>query len=90
MAKIYKWEINEPSVEEGVEDVLHTVTLKCSYLTGKAIVTIDGTAFDISVRPLSLKGTSQMFRLGEMPALLEFSKKGAPAIVIDGERILGK
>jgi hypothetical protein len=90
MAKIYKWEINEPAVEEGVEDVLHTVTLKCSYLTGKAIVTIDGTAFDISVRPLSLKGTSQMFRLGEMPALLEFSKKGAPAIVIDGERILGK
>ncbi len=90
MAKLFKWEINEPAVEEGGDDVLHTVTLKCSNLTGKAIVTIDGTEFDISVRPLSLKGTSQMFRLGEMPALLEFSKKGAPAIVLDGERLLGK
>ena len=90
MAKLYKWEINEPTEEEGGEDILHTVSLKCSNLTGKAIVTIDGTEFDISVRPLSLKGTSQMFRLGELPALLEFSKKGAPAIVLDGERILGK
>lgn len=90
MAKLYKWEINEPSTEEGGEDMLHTVTLKASNLTGKAIVTIDGAEFDISVRPFALKGTSQMFRLGEMPALLKFSKKGAPAVVIDGERILGK
>ncbi len=90
MAKLYKWEINEPAIEDGGEDVIHTVTLKCSYLPGKAIVTIDGTEFDISVRPLALKGTSQMFRLGELPALLEFSKKGAPAIFIDNERILGK
>ncbi len=89
MAKLYKWEINEPSEEEGVEDVLHTVFLKCSMLTGKAIVTIDGTEFNISVRPLSLRGTSQMFRLGEMPALLDFPKKGAPAIILDDERIVG-
>ena len=90
MAKLYKWEINEPAAEEDGEDILHTVTLKASNLTGKAIVTIDGMEFDISVRPFALKGTSQMFRLGEMPALLEFSKKGAPVVVIDGERILGK
>lgn len=90
MAKLYKWEINETSEEEGGEDVLHTVTLKYSNLTGKAIVTIDGAEFDISARPLALKGTSQMFRLGETPALLDFSKKGAPAIVLGGDRILGK
>ena len=88
MAKLYKWEINEQA-EEGVEDTLHTVTLKCSNLTGKAIVTIDGAEFDISVRPFSLRGTSQMFRLGEMPALLDFPKKGTPAIILDGERIEG-
>ena len=89
MAKLYKWEINEPAEEEGCEDVLHTVALKCSMLSGKAVVTIDGTEFNISTRPLALRGTSQMFRLGEMAALLDFPKKGAPAIILDGERIEG-
>ena len=90
MAKLYNWNITETPEEEGAQDILHTVSLKCSMLTGKAIVTIDGVEFNISVRPLTLRGTSQMFRLGEMPALLDFPKKGAPAIVLDGERIAGK
>lgn len=83
MAKQYEWEINEPG-EDGAEDVLHKVSLRCSMLLGKAVVTIDGTAFDISTKPFALRGTSQMFRLGEMAALLAFPKKGEPDVVIDG------
>ena len=56
-------------------------------LTGKAIITIDGTEFNISAKPFSLRGTNQMFRLGEMAALLDFPKKGEPRIVIDGEAV---
>ena len=85
--KHYDWEIKENTVNEETEEeieVLHKVALRCSMLTGKAIVTIDGVEFDISVRPLSLRGTNQMFRLGELPALLDFPKKGEPDIVIDG------
>ena len=84
--KQYNWEIKENTVNEETEEemeVTHTVLLRCSMLTGKAIVTIDGTEFDISVRPFSLRGTNQMFRLGEIPALLDFPKKGDPDIVID-------
>lgn len=87
MAKIYKWNINEPAEEEGGEDILHAVTLLCSPLTGKAIITIDGTEFNISTKPLALRGTNQMFRLGEMAALLDFPKKGEPRILIDGEAV---
>ena len=84
--KQYDWKIKENTVNEetGEElEVLHKVALRCSMLTGKAIVTIDGVEFDISVRPFSLRGTNQMFRLGEIPALLDFPKKGEPDIVID-------
>ena len=80
------WEIKENTVNEETEEemeLLHKVFLRCSMLTGKAIVTIDGTEFDISVRPFSLRGTNQMFRLGEIPAILDFPKKGEPDIVID-------
>ena len=84
MAKLYKWEINEPAAEEGGEGILHTVTLKASNLTGKAIVTIDGDEFDISGKPFSLRGTNQVFRLGSMAAIIDFPKKGDPDIVIDG------
>ena len=87
MAKIYKWNVTEPADQEGGEDILHTVTLRCSNLTGKAIITIDGTEFNISTKPFSLRGTNQMFRLGEMAALLDFPKKGNPRIVIDGEAV---
>ena len=88
MTKTYKWEINEATEESS--EIAHTVALKCSMITGKAIVTIDGDEFNISVRPFALRGTSQMFRLGETAALLDFPKKGKPAIVVDGERIEGK
>ncbi len=84
--KHYTWEIKENTVNEETEEaieVLHKVALRCSMLTGKAVVTIDGTDFDISVRPFSLRGTSQVFRLGEIPAILDFPKKGEPDIVID-------
>lgn len=84
--KHYTWEIKENTVNEETEEaleLLHKVSLRCSMLTGKAIVTIDGTEFDISTRPLSLRGTSQVFRLGELPAILDFPKKGEPDIVID-------
>ena len=84
--KKYTWEFKENTVNEETEEemeLLHKVSLRCSMLTGKAIVTIDGTEFDISVRPFSLRGTNQMFRLGEIPAILDFPKKGEPDIVID-------
>ena len=84
--KHYTWEIKENTVNEETEEaleLLHKVSLRCSMLTGKAIVTIDGTEFDISTRPLSLRGTSQVFRLGELPAILDVPKKGEPDIVID-------
>ena len=66
MAKTYYWEIPE-------DETPHKVVLTCSPLTGKAIITIDGTEFNISVRPLTLRGTQQMFRLGEMPAGSDFT-----------------
>ncbi len=87
MAKLYQWEIIEPAEEEGTEDILHTVALRCSMLTGKAKITIDGTEFDIGTRPFGLRGTNQMFRLGEMAALLDFPKSGQPRILIDGEAV---
>ena len=89
MAKLYTWDVTEPAYDD-IPEVEHKVTLLCSFLSGKAIVTIDGTEFDISVRPFGLRGTSQMFRLGEMAAMLDLPKKGAPAIIIDGERLVGK
>ena len=88
MAKKYTWEIVENTEENG--DLTHTVSLVCSNLSGKAVITIDGDEYDISTKPFALKGTNQMFRLGEMAALIDFPKKGAPAIVIDGEAIKPK
>lgn len=87
MAKCYEWEILESAEEEGEEDTLHTVVLRCSMLTGKALITIDGTEFNIGTRPFGLRGTNQMFRLGEMAALLDFPKSGDPRILVDGEAI---
>ena len=88
MAKNYLWSISLEG-EDGAS-VEHTVKLTCSFFTGKAIITIDGDEYDISTKPFALKGTNQMFRLGEMAALIDFPKKGTPAIVIDGEAIKPK
>ena len=89
MAKKYQWEITESTVNEQGDPITvgHTVSLLCSNLTGKAIVTIDGDEFDISVRPFGLRKTSQSFRLGDSAAILEFPKSGAPVIVIEGQRL---
>lgn len=90
MAKNYSWEIEEQvtNIETEKEDtVIHKVSLLCSNLSGKAIITIDGTEFDISVKPFGLKGTNQVFRLGEMAAMIDFPKKGEPDIVLDGKYV---
>ncbi len=88
--KKYTWNYTEQTVNEETEEaieVAHTVTLRCSFLSGKAIVTIDGTEFNISTRPLALRGTSQVFRLGDTPAILDFPKKGAPSVIVDNEKL---
>ncbi len=77
MAKKLNWDIK-------LEESEHKVSLVYSMLTGKALVTIDGTEFDISVGFGKLRGTSQVFRLGDEAALLDFPKKGIPDIYIDG------
>ena len=85
MAKDYKWVIR--GVDEEDSERLHIVRLTCSNLTGKAIVSIDGDEYDISVKPFGLKGTNQIFRIGECPAILDFPKKGEPTVTVDGEKI---
>lgn len=90
MAKKYYWEIEEAetdteSGEPTGNTLTHRVELVCSKLTGKALITINGTKFDISEKPFSLGGTQQMFRLGDMPAQISFNKKGAPTITVDNQ-----
>lgn len=90
MAKKYEWEIDEQITDVETEEektLTHKVTLLCSNLTGKAIITIDGDEFNISVRPFGLKGTNQVFRLGDMAAIIDFPKSGDPDIVIDGKYV---
>ena len=77
MAKKINWNIS-------LEDGEHKVSLVYSMLTGKAIVNIDGDEFDISVGFMKLRGTNQIFKLGEDAALLDFPKNGVPDIYIDG------
>ena len=77
MAKKLEWKIN-------VEGEEHKVSLEYAMLLGKAIVEIDGDKFDISTGPFRLRGTSQVFRLGESQAILDFPKKGKPDVMFDG------
>ena len=95
MAKKYYWEIEEAITDEETGEAtgevkLHKIELVCSNLTGKAIVKINGTEFNISEKPFKLAGSEQVFRLGDMAALLSFPKKGTPTITIDNEIILPK
>ena len=53
MAKNYKWEVSE-TLESGNQTV-HNISLVCSMISGKAIITIDGDEYDISVKPFSLR-----------------------------------
>ena len=90
MAKKYYWEIpeNETDIETGEETgnvITHKIELVCSNLTGKILITIDGTQFNISEKPFSIKKMEQMFRLGELPALISFNNQGSPVIRIDNE-----
>lgn len=87
MSKTILWKYNEieTDAETGYETgntIEHNISLKYSYLSGKAIVTIDGNKFDISERPFALKGTEQIFRLGESAAMLKF-EKGTPTVTVD-------
>ena len=77
MSKKRDWNINVDGEE-------HKVSLEYAMLWGKAIVEIDGDRFDISTGPFKLRGTSQMFKLGESAAILDFPKKGVPDIIVDG------
>lgn len=91
MAKKYYWEIreNETDIETGEETgniITHKLELTCSNLTGKIVISIDGTAFDISEKPFSLKKVEQVFRLGELPAMLSFDSKGSPVITVENEK----
>ena len=90
MAKKYCWEIQEEiteleSGEPTGEIKTHSVELTCSNLTGKAIIKINGVEFNISEKPFSLKKVEQMFRLGEMPALVSFNEKCVPQITVDNQ-----
>lgn len=93
MAKKYYWEIpeNETDIETGEETgnvITHKIELVCSNLTGKILITIDETQFNISEKPFSVKKMEQMFRLGELPALISFNNQGSPVIRIDNENYL--
>lgn len=77
MSKKLEWNIN-------VDEEMHKVTLEYSMFTGKAIVNIDGDEFDISTGLMKLRGTSQIFKLGDKQAILDFPKKGRPDVVVDG------
>jgi len=65
----------------------HEVSLVYQMLMGKAVITIDGDTFDISTGLFRLRGTSQIFRLGESQAIINFPKKGRPTVVFDGETV---
>lgn len=77
MSKKLVWEVT-------LEEVEHKVSLTYSMLFGKAIITIDGDEFDISTGFGKLRGTNQLFKLGDSAAIIDFPKKGAPDIYIDG------
>ena len=90
MAKEYFWEIpeDETDIETGEATgniITHKIEVSCSNLTGKIIISIDGAEFDISEKPFSLKKVEQMFRLGELPAIIRFNKKCVPEIVFDNK-----
>ena len=82
MAKKISWNISIDGEE-------HKVNLEYGMLLGKAVVEIDGDKFDISTGPFKLRGTSQMFRLGETAAILDFPKKGKPDVIVEGKRLSG-
>lgn len=94
MAKKYYWEIDEKETDLESGELTgnirtHKIELTCSNLTGKAIIIINGTEFNISEKPFSLSGTEQIFKLGDMAAVLSFNKKGAPTVTVDNKTLEG-
>lgn len=90
MAKKYYWEIPEEETDAETGEatgktIIHKIEITCSNLTGKIVISIDGSQFDISEKPFSLKKVEQMFRLGEMPALVSFNEKCVPQITVDNQ-----
>ena len=77
MSKKLVWNIN-------IEEEAHSVSLVYSMLFGKAIITIDGDEFDISTGFGKLRGTNQLFKLGDSAAIIDFPKKGVPEVYVDG------
>ena len=77
MAKKLVWNIT-------LEEAEHSVSLVYSMLFGKAVITIDGDEFDISTGFGKLRGTNQLFKLGESAAIIDFPQKGAPEVYVDG------
>ena len=76
--KAYEW---RPVCDE--EE--HTVTLRFSRFTGKTLVTIDGSEFNISHSPFYyFKERREIFRLAEeKQAILVIPRIGEPDIVVD-------
>ena len=90
MSKKYYWEIPEEETDAETGEptgktIIHKIEMTCSNLTGKLVISIDGSQFDISEKPFSLKKVEQMFRLGEMPALVSFNEKCVPQITVDNQ-----
>ena len=81
MAKRLEWKTE-------IEGEEYSVSLVYAMTFGKAIVTIDGDEFDISTGFMKLRGTSQVFKLGDMQAVLDFPKKGRPSVILDGEPLV--
>ena len=77
MAKRLNWEVK-------LEDGEHKVSLLYAMTRGKAVVTIDGDEFDISAGFGKLRGTNQVFKLGDEAAILDFPKKGEPEVYMNG------
>ncbi|MBO5682669.1 MAG: hypothetical protein J6S10_01690 [Clostridia bacterium] len=77
MSKKLEWKIT-------IEEEEHSVSLVYSMLFGKALITIDGDEFDISTGFGKLRGTNQLFKLGDSAAVIDFPKSGVPEVYVDG------
>lgn len=76
--KVYQW---NPVCDGEV----HTVILRFSRMTGRTLISIDGTEFNISRNPFYyLKERREIFRLAEeKQAILVIPPFGTPDIVVD-------
>lgn len=67
------------------ETGVHEVTYRCSYWTGKSVLTIDGEAFVQKLKPLYLNvKRREIFRLGEEQCVLCVRSNGTAEILHRG------